>query len=128
MGLSMANETARALRKRMTPHEIKLWVQLRLLRDQGLHFRRQVPIGPYIVDFAERKHRLVIEVDGSQHGFETNLLADQKRDADLTYRNFRVLRFWNCDVDQAMDGVIDKILDSSREPHPSPPQVLGREK
>ena len=127
MGLSMANEIARALRKRMAPHEIKLWGQLRLLRDQGLHFRRQVPIAPYIVDFAERKHRLVIEVDGSQHGKESNLQADQRRDADLTRRNFRVLRFWNVDVDVAMDGIIDKILDLLKQPHPNPPQVLGRE-
>ena len=123
----MANETARALRKRMTPHELKLWGQLRLLRGQGLHFRRQVPIGPYIVDFAERKHRLVIEVDGSQHGFEQNQIKDQLRDEDLTHRNFRVLRFWNSDVDLAMDGVICKILDSLKQPHPGPPQVLGRE-
>ena len=123
----MANETARSLRKRMTPHEIKLWGQLRLLRDQGLHFRRQVPIHPYIVDFAERKHRLVIEVDGSQHGFESNQIKDKLRDADLMCRNFRVLRFWNSDVDLEMEGVIIQILDSLRQPHPSPPQVLGRE-
>ena len=102
-------------------------MQLRLLKDQGLHFRRQVPIAPYIVDFAERKHRLVIEVDGSQHGQEPNLQADQCRDADLTQRNFRVLKFWNVDVDQAMDGVICRILDSLKQPHPGPPQVLGRE-
>ena len=124
----MANEIARALRKSMTPQEAKLWVQLRLIKDQGLHFRRQVPIGPYIVDFAERKHRLVIEVDGSQHGFEDNQIKDQLRDADLSRRNFRVVRFWNIDVDVAMDGVIDKILDSLKVPHPNPPQVLGREK
>ena len=124
----MANETARALRKRLTPQEVKLWVQLRLLKDQGLHFRRQVPIHPYIVDFAERKNRLIIEVDGSQHGHEANLRADKLRDADLTQRNFRVLRFWNIDVDVAMDGVICRILDSLKQPHPSPPQVLGREK
>ncbi len=124
----MANETARALRKRMTPQEAKLWGQLRLLRDQGLHFRRQIPIHPYIVDFLERKNRLIIEVDGSQHGFEQNQIDDQRRDADLTRRNFRVLKFWNIDVDQAMDGVITTILDSLKQPHPDPPQVLGREK
>jgi very-short-patch-repair endonuclease len=62
-GLRMPNEIGRSLRKRMTSHEVKLWVQLRLL-DEG-HFRRQVPIGPYIVDFAEKTSKLVIEIDGS---------------------------------------------------------------
>jgi very-short-patch-repair endonuclease len=59
---------ARALRKRMTPQEAKLWVALRTLRPAGFHFRRQVPIGPYVVDFACLKHRLIVEVDGGQHG------------------------------------------------------------
>ena len=66
----MANEVARSLRKHMTPQEIKLWCQLRYLNQQGFHFRRQAPLGNFIVDFLERKRRLVIEVDGSQHGFE----------------------------------------------------------
>ena len=104
----MANEVARALRKRMTPHEVKLWQQLRYL--DGYHFRRQVPIGPYIVDFAEKTVKLVIEVDGSQHNEPVNLMADAARDLYLKNNGFKVLRFWNFDVDQNMRGVIDTIL------------------
>ena len=104
----MANEIARALRKRMTPHEVKLWQQLRYL--EGCHFRRQVPIGPYIVDFAEKTSKLIIEVDGSQHNEPENLVKDGARDLYLKNKGFRVLRFWNIDVDQNMSGVIDTIL------------------
>ena len=63
----MANEKARALRKRLTPQEVKLWVKLRELKTFGFHFRRQVPIGPYIVDFATLSARVVVEIDGGQH-------------------------------------------------------------
>jgi very-short-patch-repair endonuclease len=104
----MANEIARALRKRMTPHEVKLWQQLRYL--DGFHFRRQVPLGPYVVDFAEKTHRLVIEVDGSHHNDEPNLVKDAARDLYLKNLGYRVLRVWNFDVDRHMDGVIDAVL------------------
>jgi very-short-patch-repair endonuclease len=65
---ALPNEYARALRKRLTPQEAKLWVKLRELKPLGFHFRRQAPIGRYIVDFASLKQRLIIEVDGGQHG------------------------------------------------------------
>lgn len=104
----MANEIARALRKRLTPQEAKLWVQLRLL--EGCHFRRQVPIGPYIVDFAEKTKKLAIEVDGSQHNEPAALAKDAKRDLYLQNNGYNVLRFWNVDVDQNTRGVIDTIL------------------
>ena len=104
----MANEIARSLRKRMTPQEVKLWQQLRQLED--FHFRRQVPIGPYIVDFAEKTGKQVIEVDGSQHGEEPNLVKDVVREQYLKNKGFKVLRVWNIEVDQNMSGVIDTIL------------------
>jgi very-short-patch-repair endonuclease len=104
----MANEIARALRKRLTPQEAKLWVQLRLLED--FHFRRQVPIGPYIVDFAEKTKRVAIEVDGSQHNQPEGLARDAKRDLYLRNNRYNVLRFWNADIDTNMSGVIDTIL------------------
>jgi very-short-patch-repair endonuclease len=104
----MANEIARSLRKRMTPQEVKLWQQLRQLED--FHFRRQVPIGPYIVDFAEKTGKLVIEVDGSQHGEAPNLVKDAARDLYLKNKGFKVLRVWNIEVDQNLSGVIDTIL------------------
>jgi very-short-patch-repair endonuclease len=64
----MAIEPARALRKQMTPQEVKLWVRLRELRRLGFHFRRQSPILSYVVDFECRRRKLVVEVDGGQHG------------------------------------------------------------
>jgi very-short-patch-repair endonuclease len=62
--IAVANEAARALRKRLTPQEVKLWVRLRELKALGFHFRRQAPIGRYIVDFASFRCKLVIEADG----------------------------------------------------------------
>jgi very-short-patch-repair endonuclease len=93
----------------MTPQEVKLWVQLKHLNRRGFHFRRQVPMGRYIVDFAEFGQKLIIEVDGSQHGFEKGETADRVRDAHFSADGFRVMRFWNTDVDGNMDGVIDAV-------------------
>jgi very-short-patch-repair endonuclease len=79
----LPNEIARVLRKRLTPQEAKLWIKLRGLKEFGFHFRKQAPIGHYIVDFASFKQRLVIEVDGGQHGMAAGLQSDIKRDAFL---------------------------------------------
>jgi very-short-patch-repair endonuclease len=117
----MPNLRARQLRHSLTPQEVKLWCQLKHFNGRGFHFRRQAPIGPYIVYFAEKTRRLVIEVDGSQHGFDSGQQRDAKRDAYLTSLGFRVLRFWNADVDTNMDGVIDTIaLVLEPTPHPAP--------
>ena len=105
----MVNMRARWLRNNMTPQEVKLWVQLRYFKEQGFHFRRQVPFEPFIVDFAEKSARLVIEVDESQHGEIPHERRDRKRDDHLADLGYRVLRFWNIDVDTNMDGVIDAI-------------------
>ena len=105
-----SRSNARHLRKTMTPEEVKLWVQLRHLNKQGHHFRRQVPLDGYIVDFAEFGQNLIIEVDGSQHGEAAGERRDQIRDTHFTNAGFQVLRFWNVDVNQAMDGVVDKII------------------
>ena len=115
----MANENARALRKRLTPQEIKLWVKLRELKALGFHFRRQAPIGRYIVDFASFGARLVIEVDGGQHGMEAGGRSDSERDTFLRSRGFRVLRIWNSDVDRNLDGVMESILNSLKTPTPT---------
>jgi len=98
------------LRKTMTPQEVKLWVQLKYLNRHGHHFRRQVAIDGYIVDFAEFGQKLIIEVDGSQHGFAKGEASDRIRDAYFFEAGFRVLRFWNNEVDRNMDGVIDTVL------------------
>ncbi len=76
----MANEVARALRKSMTPQEVKLWASLRELRTLGHHFRRQSPLAGFIVDFECRRRQLVLEVDGNQHGLDAHRRRDEVRD------------------------------------------------
>jgi very-short-patch-repair endonuclease len=110
---------AKNLRKNMTPEEVKLWVNLKYLNSRGYNFRRQAPIGNYIVDFAEFAQKIIIEVDGSQHAEGSVELKDKSRDAFFQKEGFTVLRFWNIDVNTVMDGVILKIEDSLKEPPPS---------
>jgi very-short-patch-repair endonuclease len=94
----------------MTPHEAKLWVALQRLRPAGHHFRRQVPIGSCVVDFACLKARLVIEVDGGGHSRDERIAADRVRDRNLVESGFQVCRFTNDDVARRLQSVIDTIL------------------
>jgi len=105
----MADARARELRKTMTRHEVKLWQRLRELRSLGFHFRRQAPIADYIVDFECRRRRIVIEVDGTQHGFDENRRRDAVRDRTLEGMGYRVLRFANADIDRNVEGVLEMI-------------------
>ncbi len=107
---------AKKLRSNMTDVETKLWQQLRAKRFEDYKFRRQVPIGPYIVDFICFEKRLIIELDGSQHEGST---YDMKRDAWLRSQDFHVLRFWNNDVNAAMDGTLLAIHDALGLPSPA---------
>jgi very-short-patch-repair endonuclease len=97
---------ARALRQNMTDAERRLWRELRR-RTLGARFRRQVPIGSYIVDFACLQCRLIIELDGGQH---LENPEDLQRDAWLRSQGYRVLRFWNNDVLRNTEGVLTVIL------------------
>jgi very-short-patch-repair endonuclease len=115
-GTALANENARALRKRLTPQEVKLWVKLRELKALGFHFRKQAPVGPYIVDFISFGCKLVIEADGGQHGMPKGAESDQARDAFLQSQGFRVLRFWNSDIDANLGGVMESILSTLKQP------------
>jgi very-short-patch-repair endonuclease len=115
----LPNENARALRKRLTPQEVKLWRKLRELKELGFHFRRQAPIGRYIVDFAAFGSRIIIEVDGGQHGSQDGVYLDQQRDTFFRSQGFRILRFWNSDVDQNLRGVMESILVALRAPTPA---------
>jgi very-short-patch-repair endonuclease len=119
----LANEIARALRKNLTPQEVKLWVKLRELKSLGFYFRRQAPVGPYIVDFVSFRSQLVIEADGGQHGMPAGARSDQTRDAFLQSQGFRVLRFWNSDIDANLAGVMESILSTLRDPPPDPPSA-----
>jgi len=87
-----------------------LWGELRKLRRRGYHFRRQVPLDRYIVDFACLDQRLIVEVDGFQHLAPEDAAKDAARDADLRWRGFTVLRFSNSDVSETLDGVVLEIL------------------
>ncbi len=92
----------------MTPPEIGLWQALRSRRVGGARFRRQHPIGPWIVDFYCPERRLVIEVDGEGHGLGA-IGHDERRDADLALRGVLVIRFAAIDVLREIDGVVTMI-------------------
>ncbi len=112
---------ARDLRKNMTDAEISLWQCLRDRQLAGYKFRRQHPIGPFIVDFVCLEKKIVIEIDGSQHINDKE--ADNKRSDYLNNHGFRVLRVWNNQVLQEKEAVLSMILTSLSEnepPHPDP--------
>jgi len=90
----------------MTEAEKRLWYWLRAHRFGGVAFRRQTPIGPYIVDFVSHKHRLIIEIDGGQHSSSER---DHWRDQWFYSKGYRILRFWNSDVLKNRDGVLERI-------------------
>ncbi|MDX8520768.1 endonuclease domain-containing protein [Mesorhizobium dulcispinae] len=101
---------AKSMRRVMTDAELKLWNELRAHRLMGLDFRRQFPIAGYIVDFACPEKRLVVEVDGSQHGDAGLAEADGSRTSRLEQDGWTVLRFWNDDVIRDIDNVCQRIV------------------
>ena len=98
---------AKILRRNLTDAERKLWKYLRAKQFGGLKVRRQEPIGKYIVDFVCYEECLVIELDGGQHSEERN--RDDERDRWLRGEGFKVLRFWNNEVLENMEGVLEVI-------------------
>ena len=98
---------ARKLRNNMTEAEKYLWYTLRSKNINGLKFRRQQPIGSYIVDFACLEKKLVFEVDGGQH--DANKEMDLVRDEWLASEGYKVLRFWNNEVMENREGAVEKI-------------------
>jgi very-short-patch-repair endonuclease len=112
-------ERARGLRNRMTDAELRLWLRLRCEQLDRFRFRRQIPIGPYVVDFVCFKAQLMVEVDGGQHA--TNEAQDTRRTEWLASQGFRVLRFWNTDVLGETDAVVGQIANAIRNPLPDPP-------
>ncbi len=107
VGIHVANRFARTLRTNATGAERLLWQQLRLLKSEGCHIRRQVPLAGYIADFACHAARLVIELDGGQHGEAHSY--DQQRTVALARHGYRVIRFWNSEVFETLEGVVDRI-------------------
>ncbi|OGW81765.1 MAG: hypothetical protein A3G33_05635 [Omnitrophica bacterium RIFCSPLOWO2_12_FULL_44_17] len=123
MGGRLIKIKARELRKNMTDSEKMLWKRLRMKQFEGLKFRRQCSIENYIVDFACFERKLIIEIDGGQHAEQ--VLYDSKRDDWLRKQGFCMLRFWNNEVQQNLEGVLQVILDHL-SPHLYPPPQGGR--
>jgi very-short-patch-repair endonuclease len=99
----------------MTDEECILWHHLWRIPVEGTHFRKQAPIGRYYADFASHRLKLVIELDGSQHGFDQQMQHDAVRDRWLASQGYRVLRFWNHEVKKELDSVLDTIYAAVEE-------------
>lgn len=104
---------AKELSRNQTPAEMKLWTHLRAHRVGDIHFRRQHAIGSYIVDFAAPRKKLIIELDGSQHLEQEEY--DIERTAFLNSQGYKVLRFWNNDVMNNIEGVLSVIWQAMKE-------------
>jgi len=113
----MKRAQAKQLRSTMTDAERRLWYRLRAHRFGGLKFKRQAPIGPYIVDFICFECKLIIELDGGQHSDNAN---DSRRDAWLTSEGYRVMRFWNNDVLKRTNAVLELIAQAVSPPEVTP--------
>ena len=126
---------ARSLRRTMTRAETLLWRYLKAHRIDGLGIRRQVPIGNYIADFVCHTARIVIELDGETHDFESRQSLDGRRDTWFASQGFAVLRFTNDDVMKNLEGVVTVIRETAQSrlhraqhtPLPNPPPQGGRE-
>ena len=117
---------ARYLRNNSTDAECKLWNALQAQQLKGYKFRRQAAIGDYVIDFVCFSCKLIVELDGGQHNDPIKKAYDEKRTAWLRSRGFRVLRFWNHEVLENVDGVVEGIWIAIEElkpavtPPPSP--------
>nr|WP_121884550.1 endonuclease domain-containing protein [Sphingomonas sp. PP-F2F-G114-C0414] len=126
--LDRPTERARDLRNDATNAEQMLWRQLKGSRLQDLKFSRQMPIAGYFADFVCRSHKLIVELDGSQH--VEGQPHDDARTKQLEAAGYRVIRFWNNDLTSNMPGVLETILTAAsgteRVPTPQPPPASGR--
>jgi len=118
-------ERARRLRRNLTDVERKLWQRLRRDQLNGLNFRRQHPVGPYVLDFYCPSIRLAIELDGGQHTFDRQRRHDERRTRWLEANGIKLLRFWNNDVTDNLSGVLESIALTASELTPSPTLPLS---
>ena len=129
-GVLEQRKFAKQLRHRMTESETRLWRHLRAHRLNGEKFRRQQPLGPYVVDFVHFGARLIVEADGGQHN---DASRDEGRDAWLRAQGFKVLRFWNNEIMNNLEGVLVSVMAAMNEvplevplsPGPSPARGEG---
>ena len=106
---------AREMRKVMTDAELKFWNAVRAHRLDGLSFRRQLPVGGYIVDFACPSHKIIVELDGFQHAEDSAAEYDKRRTRTLEELGWTILRFWNHEVLTDLDNVCFHIIRTIRE-------------
>jgi len=110
---------ARELRSNATPSERMLWRELSARKVTGVRFNRQAPVGPFICDFVARSIKLVVEIDGGQHGWQSD--EDRARTHYLEQHGYTVIRFWNSDVLERLEGVVAEIaLAVAALPSPNP--------
>ena len=117
VGVKRLTAVARRLRKHSTDTERHLWRYLRDRQIESLKFRRQQPIGNYVVDFVNPERKVVIEIDGGQHALHR---GDRIRDEWLRAEGYKVLRFWDNQVLSNLEGVLETIRDALLTPHPDP--------
>jgi very-short-patch-repair endonuclease len=120
---SIRRAIAKKLRANTTPHERILWRALKELPLEGTHFRRQAPIGRYVVDFFCPAKRLIIELDGGHHNDDEAAERDRERQLWLENEGYRVLRFWNSEITADLTAVLERIyveLYGSREADVAP--------
>jgi very-short-patch-repair endonuclease len=122
-----ATNFARQLRKNSTDAESLIWNNLRNRSLEGVKFRRQQSFGPYIVDFIAVEKKLVVELDGGQH--VTNKALDEDRDQYIETEGYRILRFWNNEVLENTEGVLERIRQEILKGYPlTPPLSPGGER
>ena len=117
MGVIGLRDIAKKLRKQSTDTERQLWRYLRNRQMEGFKFRRQQPIGSYVVDFVDLERKVIVELDGGQHTLNPE---DKIRDEWLRVEGYRVLRFWDNEVFNNLTGVLETIRDALLTPHPTP--------
>src|SRR6202051_1117463 len=123
LSTSIRRAAAKRLRANTTPHERTLWRALKELPVDDTHFRRQAPIGPYVVDFLCPAAHLVIELDGGHHNEDETAKRDRVRQRWLEQEGYRVVRFWNSEITSDLHAVLERIyveLYGSREAEPEP--------
>ena len=107
--------TAKRMRSGMTEAERRFWHAIRARRFHGLVFRRQVPIAGYIADFVCHDIKLIVEIDGGQHSADAAMRDDATRTSDLAKEGYRLVRFWNNDVTENLDGVLVRLREATAE-------------
>ncbi|MFO1114789.1 MAG: DUF559 domain-containing protein [Beijerinckiaceae bacterium] len=123
--MSASVHFARRLRRSSSKAEAKVWHALRAHRLNDLHFRRQVPCGPYVADFLCHAARMVVEIDGATHSTEKEIAHDRRRDAWFSANGWRVVRFTNDEVYNNFEGVIETILLHLHTPSPALPRCAA---